>query len=269
MEFGRKGDAKKAMKLHHREGITLKQAWRRVKGGKTTKSKKSKKSGMSPKKKKAVSNAKKAMRLHHREGITLKQAWKKINKFGDTVCPKGYEMNPKWNGRRIDHQCIKECGFLQTRDPVTNRCKGPLGGRGPASPLRAARPRAPPVIKPGYEINPATGRLRKMCLPGQYRDPVTGRCRNIRMSDAARYRADTMRGMGGDADFISPGGLRMDTMDFGGIMYNPEMKHCNTFGSTTNVAAATRAMQMKFNPSMMGKKHYRSSFGTCAVCNAR
>jgi len=257
MEFGRKGDAKKAMKLHHREGITLKQAWKRVKGGKTTKSKKSKKSGMSPKKKKAVSNAKKAMRLHHREGITLKQAWKKINKFGDTVCPQGYEMNPKWNGRRIDHQCIKECGFLQTRDPVTNRCKGPLGGRGPASPLSAARP---PVLKPGYEINPATGRPRKMCLPGQYRDPVTGRCRNIRMSDGARYRTDTMAAMERRERERALGLERVLDMEFGGMhvpemkyhkfggMYKPEMKHCSGFG---------------------GKKHYRSSFGTCAVCNAR
>ena len=63
------------------------------------------------------------MKLKWKDNITLKQAWKKVkrNRFGDTVCPKGYEMNPKWNGRRIDHQCIKECGPLQFRDEVTNR----------------------------------------------------------------------------------------------------------------------------------------------------
>lgn len=36
MEFGRKGDAKKAMKLMWREGITLKQAWKKVKTGQGT-----------------------------------------------------------------------------------------------------------------------------------------------------------------------------------------------------------------------------------------
>jgi hypothetical protein len=179
MEFGRKGDAKKAMRIMWREGITLKQAWKKVKGGKKSKSRGSprkRKSRGSPRKRKAVSNAKKAMRLHHREGITLKQAWKRVNRFGDTVCQSGYEMNPKWNGRNPNHQCIKECGFLQSRDPLTNRCKGPLGG------VKEASPKAPKIRipKPGYEINPLTGRERKMCLVGEYRDPNTGRCRKIR-----------------------------------------------------------------------------------------
>ena len=184
MEFGRKGDAKKAMKLMWREGITLKQAWKKVKRGKKSKSRGSprkRKSRGSPKKRKAVSNAKKAMRLHHREGITLKQAWRRVNRFGDTVCQPGYEMNPKWNGRNPNHQCIKECGFLQTRDSLTNRCRGPLGGVKEPSP-RAASSAAAGVFrmpKPGYEINPLTGRERKMCLVGEYRDPNTGRCRKI------------------------------------------------------------------------------------------
>ena len=34
MDFGKKGDAKKAMKLMWKEGITLKQAWKRIKSGK-------------------------------------------------------------------------------------------------------------------------------------------------------------------------------------------------------------------------------------------
>lgn len=185
MEFGRKGDAKKAMKMMWREGITLKQAWKKVKGGKKSKSRGSprkRKSRGSPKKRKAVSNAKKAMRLHHREGITLKQAWRRVNRFGDTVCPPGFEANKKWTGRNPNHQCIKECGFLQNRDPLTNRCKGPLGGvKGPSPKTSSsAAPRGFRMPKPGYEINPVTGRERKMCLVGEYRDPNTGRCRKIR-----------------------------------------------------------------------------------------
>lgn len=245
MEFGRKGDAKRAMKLHHREGISLKQAWKRIKSGKKSKSKKSKRYCMSPKKKKAVSNAKKAMKLHHREGITLKQAWKKINKFGDTVCPKGYEMNPKWNGRRIDHQCIKECGFLQSRDPVTNRCKGPLGGVKEPSPKAAAKGSPLPRIpRPGYEINPLTGRERKMCLPGQYRDPDTGRCKKIRPQLQPLMASSMPYPMTGVAPPFRSGGL----MDYGkkykfGGMHIPAMK---------------------YHKSMFGR---RTSFGTCSACN--
>ena len=80
-KFGRKQSqrsvqamAKKAMKLHHREGISLKQAWKRVKSGKSGKNKQK----VSRKQKKASSLAKKAMKLHHREGITLKQAWRRV-----------------------------------------------------------------------------------------------------------------------------------------------------------------------------------------------
>ena len=227
MEFGRKGDAKKAMKMMWKEGITLKQAWKKVKGGKKSKSKKSR---MSPKKKKAVSNAKKAMKLKWKDNITLKQAWKKVkrNRFGDTVCPKGYEMNPKWNGRRIDHQCIKECGPLQFRDEVTNRCKT-LGlidaGHSPRAP---ALPRVP---KPGYEINPLTGRERKMCLPGEYRDPNTGRCRKIRPQLQPLMAPSMPVQYSGVAPPFLSGGL----MDYG--------------------------KKYRFGR--------RTSFGTCAVCNAR
>ncbi len=230
MEFGKKGDAKKAMKMMWREGITLKQAWKKVKGGKKSKSRKSKKSKGSPKKRKAVSNAKKAMRLHHREGITLKQAWKRVNRFGDTVCPPGFEANKKWTGRNPNHQCIKECGFLQSRDPLTNRCKGPLGGVKEPSQKAPAKIRMP---KPGYEINPLTGRERKMCLVGEYRDPNTGRCRKIR-PQLQPLMAPPFRS----------GGL----MDYG-KKYNFGGMHIPT---------------MKYHKSMFGR---RTSFGTCAACN--
>jgi hypothetical protein len=206
MDFGKKGDAKKAMKLHHKEGITLKQAWKRVKS-KDKKSKKRKTS--SPKKRKAVSNAKKAMKLKWKEGITLKQAWKRVNKFGDTVCPPGYEPNARWAGKPGQRQCIKECEIFKVRDPDTGRCTNAItyGQRrgmislpdgmeiNPAtgrlrkvclppnmrdSGGRCVKPTTPIVLKPGYEINPATGRQRKMCLPGEYRDPNSGRCRTIK-----------------------------------------------------------------------------------------
>ena len=165
MDFGKKGDAKRAMRLHHKEGITLKEAWKRVKG-KSGHSKKSKKGSMSPKKKRAVAKAKKAMKLHHREGITLKQAWKRVNKFGDTVCPPGYEPNVMWTGGSGQRQCIKMCPDGFYRDPVSNRCK------------KIPTARAAMVVPPGMEINPETGRLRKMCVPPQVRNPVTKRCKN-------------------------------------------------------------------------------------------
>jgi len=36
------------------------------------------------------------------------------------------------------------------------------------------------ILKPGYELNPATGKQRKICRPGYYRDPESGRCKKIR-----------------------------------------------------------------------------------------
>ena len=59
MEFGKKGDAKRAMQLKWKKGISLKKAWEEVQKKQSSKKRK----GMSPKKRKAVSNAKKAMKL--------------------------------------------------------------------------------------------------------------------------------------------------------------------------------------------------------------
>tara|TARA_Y100000992_G_C21272305_1_gene497643 strand:- start:324 stop:1145 length:822 start_codon:yes stop_codon:yes gene_type:complete len=210
MDFGKKGDAKKAMKLMWKEGITLKQAWKRVKG----KESKKKSSKSSPRKRKAQAMAKKAMKLKWKEGITLKQAWKKVNKFGDTVCPDGYEPNVMWTGKAGQRQCVQICGPGMFRDPATNRCKkipvaegGSAVRRRPTWPWprgmeinpetgrlrkvclppsmrnakgRCVAPKAEVIAPPGTEINPETGRLRKVCLPGQYRDPVTKRCRRIK-----------------------------------------------------------------------------------------
>ena len=171
MEFGKKGDAKKAMKLKWKEGISLKEAWKRVQ----KKESKKKESKISPKRKKAQAKAKKVMKLKWKEGISLKEAWKRMS-FGDAVCPSGLEPNKKWDGKRGRQICIKECGFYQVRNPKTNRCRNmtmqPTGG-----------PPKMMEIPFGYEFNPKTGRLRKMCMIGQYRDPVSGRCRKIKTEE--------------------------------------------------------------------------------------
>tara|TARA_Y100000022_G_scaffold181324_1_gene173901 strand:- start:2560 stop:3288 length:729 start_codon:yes stop_codon:yes gene_type:complete len=204
MDFGKKSDAKKAMKLMWKEGITLKQAWKKVQSKRSTKRKSTKRKSSG--KKRAQDMAKKAMKLKWKEGITLKQAWKRVNKFGDTVCPPGFEPNVMWTGKSGQRQCIKTCGFYEMRDPVTNRCKKmnivkplktvPAGMEINPSTGRLRKICVPPNVRnsrgrcvgsklnavppPGMEINPATGRLRKMCLPGQYRDPVTLRCKTVK-----------------------------------------------------------------------------------------
>lgn len=98
-DFGKKlrkvhSDAKKAMRMAHREGISLKEAWRRVKGGRRTSSRKTtkrrkktakrrKKTAKRTKKtskRSSRSEAKRAMKLKHSRGISLKAAWKIVKK---------------------------------------------------------------------------------------------------------------------------------------------------------------------------------------------
>ena len=157
MEFGKKGDAKKAMRIHHREGISLKAAWKRVKksGAKKSGAKKRK---STKKLSKTQRLAKKAMKLHHSKGIPLKKAWKMVQKFGETAdmySPPGlvdYEFNDATGKYR------KRCKSYQQRDAM-GRCKG----------------RKPVTVPPGKEINPETGRLRNICAPPKYRNTL-GRC---------------------------------------------------------------------------------------------
>jgi hypothetical protein len=127
MDFGRKGDNKRAMNLMWKSGMSLKQAWKVVKG--KSKSKKTKK-----------------------------------NCFGavDGMLPQGYEINPQTGRMR------KICEY--GRNPVTGKCL-----------------KGPPVIKvapPGYEYNVQTGKYRKICEYG--RDPTTGRCLHMPRSVAIR-----------------------------------------------------------------------------------
>lgn len=199
MDFGKKGDAKKAMKLKWKKGISLKAAWKLVKG-KDSKKKRpvssKKRKSKSLKQSKVQAMAKKAMKLKWREGISLKQAWKRVNKFGDAVCPQGYEPNPFFTGSGSSRRrpCLKECEMSYMRDPSTGRCR-----------KMTDRPRGNGKKSPpsGYEIGPS-GRMRKICPIGSYRDPVTGRCKKIKS--------------------VYPQMPILD-MDFGGRY---ERKHCNT-----------------------------------------
>ena len=70
--------AARAMRMHKREGITLKAAWKKVYPHKDRKKAKKYKKVSKAQKKKSSSMAKRAMRMHHREGITLKAAWRKV-----------------------------------------------------------------------------------------------------------------------------------------------------------------------------------------------
>ena len=70
MDFGRKGDAKKAMKLHWKEGITLARLGRKFWVRSLLRS-------LFSKKRRVQDMAKKAETTLER-GITLKQAWKKV-----------------------------------------------------------------------------------------------------------------------------------------------------------------------------------------------
>jgi len=154
MDFGRKGDNKRAMDLMWKSGMSLKQAWKVVKG---------------------KSGGKKTKR----------------NCFGaiEGMCPQGYEINPETGRMR------KICEY--GRNPVTGKClKGPSViksappgyeynvqtgkyrkiceyGRDPKTGRCLPMPRVG-GIKEGYEINPDTGRLRKICVYG--RNVATGRC---------------------------------------------------------------------------------------------
>jgi len=160
MEFGRKGDNKRAMNLMWKTGMSLKQAWKVVKG----------------KAVKATSKSRKSTRR---------------NCYGalDGMCPQGYEINPETGRMR------KICEY--GRNPATGKCmkaprvikSAPPGyeynvntgkyrkiceyGRDMKTGRCLPMPRAA-VIKEGYEINPATGRLRKVCIHGRH--PHTGKC---------------------------------------------------------------------------------------------
>jgi len=114
MDFGRKGDNKRAMNLMWKKGISLKEAWAIVQGRKKGSSRR--------------------------------------NCFGAGSGAEGYEINPETGRMRK----ICEHG----RNPTTGRCYNP--------------PRAFKPSPEGYEYNMRTGRYLKICEHG--RNPATGKC---------------------------------------------------------------------------------------------
>ena len=271
MDFGKKSDAKKAMKLKWKEGITLKQAWKKVKK-------------MSPKKKKAVSNAKKAMKLKWKEGITLKQAWKKVNKFGDTVCPAGFEPNLKWERKTGQRQCIKMCDSGMYRDLETNKCRKTRGEASVRQPPdgyeinpstgrlrkvclppnvrnergRCVQPRGEILLKPGYEINPSTGRLRKVCLPPNVRNE-RGRC--------AQPRGEILLKPGYE---INPSTGRQRKMCLPGQYRDPVSGKCKTIKQGSEDFTVRPLLISDAQPGLLGLMNFgnrgRCGFGTCNAC---
>ena len=288
MDFGKKKTeaqkmAKKAMKLRWKEGITLKEAWKRV-SGKKSKTKSKTKPKMSPKRKKAQAMAKKAMNLKWKEGITLKQAWKKVNKFGDPVCPEGYEANTKWTGGKGQRQCIKKCDFYQMRDPISNRCKNmtivggrttgdeyemnPLTGRmrkkcksGYTRSEITGKCRKDRVLQDGYEINPRTGRPRKMCQPGWARNEVTGRCRLMR-PDEFLVKPLIAEGI---PVFTAKEPDVFPQDPFPNMRPGAARDWMKSLKSTGGKQSLFGNFPMKNTRSLFGK----CSFGSCTACNAK
>jgi hypothetical protein len=92
----------------------------------------------------------------------------------------GYEINPK-TGRKI-----KACPPGKERGPKGN-CVTIKKSKNKTSPERKKSPKktkkiiSPGSIKPGYEINPLTGRQIKACPPGTERGPK-GNCVTIKKS---------------------------------------------------------------------------------------
>ena len=178
LEFGESGYGKR-LKMT-KTAIAARRAYRLKKSPRRSRRSSPKRRKISQKT--AHSRAKRAMKLHHTKGISLKQAWRivlKKNKFGDSVCGQGYEVNRNWSRGKGQKQCLKECDFYEMRDHSTNRCKKMSMvkrsyGNVPLS-KQAKLPR-------GYEINPETGRQRKICPRGYYRNPDTGRCKKIQTS---------------------------------------------------------------------------------------
>ena len=247
-EFGKKGDAKKAMRIHHREGISLKAAWKRVQGASKKKpTKKRSKRGLT----KTQSLAKKAMKLHHSKGIPLKKAWKMVQKFGatsDMYSPPGlvdYEFNPETGKYR------KLCADYQVRDPM-GRCRG----------------RKPVVAPPGKEINPATGRLRKICeLPKSRND--RGRCVGPRKGLKPGYVINPRTGRpqlaSREGYYRDPVTNRWRKIPRIAGNYDPSnsSRNLNRIRNTfpDDISDYSDDMYMVF-----GKKQFKCGFGGCSAC---
>ena len=336
MDFGRKGDNKRAMDLMWKSGMSLKQAWKVVKGKSKPKSRPTRRNcfgardGMCPQGYEINPGTGRMRKICEfgRDPVTGKclksprafkvapdgyefnvqtGKYRKICEYGRDMktgrclpmpraagIKEGYEINPETGrlrkvcvyGRNINGRCFgrpmdqtipPRMGYeyapngklrkicLYGRDPVSGRCMG--------------KPRLGPVgIPEGYEVNPGTGRYRKMCLPGYYRTP-RGRCvpmkQALQYEDAMEYPESPL--IGGnpfDADYL-------DTDPFPSS-YNPFDDDPVSASSSTSACPPSNPFCPQrddddydpFSVFSFGKKRRpkarprtrRSCFGSCSSC---
>ena len=121
MDFGKKGDAKKAMKLKWKEGISLKEAWKRMSFGDTVCPR-----GHEPNKKWTGKRGQQICvkecgfyQMRNPDTNRCKNMAMQPQMMGPpkmVEIPAGYELGPKG---RIRKMCIPG----QYRDPVSGRCR--------------------------------------------------------------------------------------------------------------------------------------------------
>ena len=185
MDFGKYDLQRKVLKLKHRDGLTLKQAWAQVKGGRGSPSRRRRRSGRAPaseKQKRQREMAAKAMRLYKSgKAASLSDAWAQVKGgqggFGSFLksmfgtwsgpCPEDEENSPKTG------KCVKKCKSYQTRSPTSGRCVG----------------REPDEWK----------LFRGPCPRGKMNSPKTGRCIKIRDdSDTSSVSSVSSSSSGGE-----------------------------------------------------------------------
>jgi hypothetical protein len=140
---------------------------------------------------------------------------------------------------------------------------------------RCVGPRVIRELLPGYEINPETGRQRKMCLPGYYRDPVTKRCRKIGdVIDGSRWagvaRDDDDDPTAGDDDFsVSPITLPFATGVPVGVPVDFDPFPPPNLPRNQRRPPVGRTYIDPNDPSVtlfFGRKYKKCGFGTCSAC---
>jgi hypothetical protein len=193
--------------------------------------------------------AKKAMKLHHSEGVSLKRAWKMVQKFGNPPELVDYEINP------ITGRYRKKCREYQERDE-SGRCRG-------------RKPVEPP---PGKEINPETGRLRNICEPPMMRN-VRGRCIGSRKDLKPGYIINPKTGR---PQLASKEGYYRDpnTNRWRKIPRMPGVEY-DVSNAEKNLKRIRANPKIPDDPpvdisdidmTVFGKKQFRCGFGACNAC---
>jgi hypothetical protein len=122
------------------------------------------------------------------------------------------------------------------------------------------------ALPPGYEINPETGKQRKICGPDEYRDPVTKKCKKINPS----VRGANLRKMPDNPQ------LSMPLLGFGDVFatlaVTPQgrrlpMPGMYKYGKGTP-PPGRRSTYNSISGNKFGKKCKHNSFGKCLACAA-